>query len=181
MGLADPLVQGILATGYTAPTEIQSEAIPAILAGKDIIACAQTGTGKTAAFVLPILNRIENVPQKAKKKKTRALVVTPTSELAVQIERAVQGYGRFMDLKTLAIYGGSRIDAQMRHLRKGIEIIVATPGRLLDLINRGSVNLSNVELLVLDPILIKLFKNTSNFVYQFYDCLIALLLAYPLV
>ncbi len=150
MGLADPLVQGILATGYTAPTEIQSEAIPAVIAGKDIIACAQTGTGKTAAFVLPILNRIENVPQKAKKKKTRALIVTPTRELAVQIEKAIQGYGRFMDLKTIALYGGSRIDIQMRHLRKGMEIIAATPGRLLDLINRGSVNLSMVEILVLD-------------------------------
>ncbi len=150
MGLADPLVQGILATGYTAPTEIQSEAIPAILAGKDIIACAQTGTGKTAAFVLPILNRIENVPQRAKRKKTRALIVTPTRELAIQIEKAVQGYGRFMDLKTIALYGGSSIDIQMRHLRKGIEVIVATPGRLLDLIQRGSVNLSMVEILVLD-------------------------------
>ncbi len=91
MGLADPLVRGILATGYTAPTEIQSQAIPSILDGKDIIGCAQTGTGKTAAFVLPILNRLETVPRKTKMKKTRALVVTPTRELAVQIELAVRG------------------------------------------------------------------------------------------
>jgi ATP-dependent RNA helicase RhlE len=150
MGLADPLVQGILATGYTAPTEIQSQAIPSILDGKDIIGCAQTGTGKTAAFVLPILNRLETVPQRAKKKKTRALVVTPTRELAVQIEQAVRGYGRFMNLKTLAVYGGTRIDTQIRFLRLGVDVVVATPGRLLDHIQRRTVNLSAIDILVLD-------------------------------
>jgi ATP-dependent RNA helicase RhlE len=150
MGLADPLVQGILATGYTAPTEIQSQAIPAILDGKDIIGCAQTGTGKTAAFVLPMLHRLETVPQKTKKKKTRVLVVTPTRELAVQIEKSVRGYGRFMDLKTIAVYGGTRIETQIKFLRRGVDVVVATPGRLLDLIQRGSVNLSLVEILVLD-------------------------------
>ena len=149
-GLSDPLVQGILATGYTAPTEIQSQAIPAILDGKDIIGCAQTGTGKTAAFVLPILNRLEMDPQKTKKKKTRALVVTPTRELAVQVERAVRGYGRFMNLKTIAVYGGTNIESQIRFLRRGVDIIVATPGRLLDHIQRGTVNLSAVDILVLD-------------------------------
>lgn len=150
MGLADPLVQGILATGYTAPTEIQSQAIPAILEGKDIVGCAQTGTGKTAAFVLPMLHRLETVERKSKKRKPRALVVTPTRELAVQIEQAVRGYGRFMDLKTLAVYGGTRIEQQIKFLRRGVDVVVATPGRLLDLIQRGSVNLSLVEMLVLD-------------------------------
>ncbi len=150
MGLADPLVQGILATGYTAPTEIQSQAIPAILDGKDIIGCAQTGTGKTAAFVLPMLHRLETVPQKSKKKKPRVLVVTPTRELAVQIEQAVRGYGRFMKLKTVAVYGGTRIEPQMKVVRRGVDVVVATPGRLLDLINRGAMNLSLVEILVLD-------------------------------
>jgi ATP-dependent RNA helicase RhlE len=150
MGLADPLVQGILATGYTAPTEIQSQAIPAILDGKDIIGCAQTGTGKTAAFVLPILNLLETAPQKTKKKKTRALVVTPTRELAVQIEQAIRGYGRFMNLKTIAVYGGTRIETQIKFLRRGVDVIVATPGRLLDHIQRGTVNLSTVDILVLD-------------------------------
>ena len=150
MGLADPLVQGILATGYTAPTEIQSQAIPAILDGKDIIGCAQTGTGKTAAFVLPILSRLETVPQKSKKKRTRVLVVTPTRELAVQIEQSVRGYGRFMNLKTIAVYGGTKIEAQIKFLRYGVDVIVATPGRLLDHIQRGTVNLSMVEVLVLD-------------------------------
>jgi ATP-dependent RNA helicase RhlE len=150
MGLADPLVQGILATGYTAPTEIQSQAIPAILDGKDIIGCAQTGTGKTAAFVLPILNRLETVPQKTKKGKTRALVVTPTRELAVQIEQAVRGYGRFMNLKALAVYGGVSINNQIRSLARGVDVVVATPGRLIDHIQRNTINLSGVEVLVLD-------------------------------
>ncbi len=150
MGLADPLVQGILATGYTAPTEIQSQAIPAVLDGKDIIGCAQTGTGKTAAFVLPMLHRLETVPQKTKKTKTRALVVTPTRELAVQIEQSVRGYGRFMKIRTLAVYGGTRIETQIKFLRRGSDVVVATPGRLLDLIQRGAINLSLVEVLVLD-------------------------------
>lgn len=150
MGLADPLVKGILATGYTAPTEIQSQAIPAILDGKDIIGCAQTGTGKTAAFVLPMLHRLETIPQKSKKKKPRVLVVTPTRELAVQIEQAVRGYGRYMELKTIAVYGGTRIETQMKALRRGVDVVVATPGRLLDLIQRGVMNLSLIEVLVLD-------------------------------
>lgn len=150
MGLADPLVRGILATGYIAPTEIQSQAIPAILAGKDIIGCAQTGTGKTAAFVLPILNRLETVPQKNPKKRTRALVVTPTRELAIQNEEAVQCYGRFMNIKSIAVYGGTRIESQIKSLRRGIDVVVATPGRLLDHIKRRTVNLSGVEILVLD-------------------------------
>ncbi|MHC4221424.1 MAG: DEAD/DEAH box helicase, partial [Planctomycetota bacterium] len=150
MGLADPLVRGILATGYTAPTEIQSQAIPAILDGKDIIGCAQTGTGKTAAFVLPILNLLETKPQKSKKKKIRALVVTPTRELAVQIEKAVRGYGRFMNVKTIAVYGGTRIEPQIKFLRRGVDVVVATPGRLLDHVQRRTLNLSTVDVLVLD-------------------------------
>ena len=99
-GLADPLVKGILATGYTAPTEIQTQAIPAAVAGKDIIGCAQTGTGKTAAFVLPILNRLSH-EQAGKRKVVRALILTPTRELAVQIERSIRDYGRFLHLRTL--------------------------------------------------------------------------------
>jgi len=150
MGLADPLVQGILATGYTAPTDIQSQAIPAILDGKDIVGCAQTGTGKTAAFVLPILNQLETVPRKTKKRKPRALVVTPTRELAIQVEESVRGYGRFMNLKTIAVFGGTRIERQISLLRRGVDVVVATPGRLLDHIQRGTVNLSLIEMLVLD-------------------------------
>jgi len=152
MGLADPLVQGILATGYTAPTDIQSQAIPAILEGQDVVGCAQTGTGKTAAFVLPILHRLETVPRRSKKKIPRALVVTPTRELAVQIEQAIRGYGRFMKIHTVAVYGGMSVTTQANHLRRGVDVVVATPGRLLDHLEHGMVNLSLIEMLVLDEV-----------------------------
>jgi len=148
IGLIDELVQGILATGYSAPTEIQAEAIPIVIAGKDMIGCAQTGTGKTAAFVLPILNRIS--ASSKKKKKLRSLIVTPTRELALQIDASVKGYGRFTRIKSLAVYGGSPIDKQIKFIKTGVDIIAATPGRLIDLINRGVVDLSSVEVLVLD-------------------------------
>ena len=151
MGFTDPLVQGILATGYTAPTEIQSQAIPAILDGKDIVGCAQTGTGKTAAFVLPILNRLELIPPKERaKRKIRVLVVTPTRELALQVEQSIRGYGRFTSNKTIAVYGGTQIGTQIKILRRGVDIVVATPGRLLDHIQRKTMNLSTVQFLVLD-------------------------------
>jgi ATP-dependent RNA helicase RhlE len=148
-GLSDPLVQGILATGYTAPTQIQSQAIPAVIAGSDVIGCAQTGTGKTAAFVLPILDRL-NHERPGRKRDVRSLILTPTRELAVQIERAIIGYGRFTDLKALAVYGGVSINNQIATLRRGVDIVVATPGRLIDHIQRNTINLSGVEVLVLD-------------------------------
>jgi ATP-dependent RNA helicase RhlE len=149
LGLSDPLVQGILATGYTAPTEIQSQAIPAAVQGKDIIGCAQTGTGKTAAFVLPILNRL-SLAKAPHSKTIKSLILTPTRELAVQIEQAIVGYGRFMKFHTLAVYGGVSIENQIRTLRRGVDIVVATPGRLLDHLNRRSIDLRHVEVLVLD-------------------------------
>ena len=148
-GLADPLVRGILATGFTAPTEIQSQAIPAAIAGKDIIGCAQTGTGKTAAFVLPILNRLSH-EQAGKRKVVRSLILTPTRELAVQIEKAIRDYGRFLHLRTLAVYGGVNINGQFSALRQGVDIVVATPGRLLDHMNRRTIELKHIEVLVLD-------------------------------
>ncbi len=148
-GLADPLVKGILATGYTAPTEIQTKAIPAAVAGKDIIGCAQTGTGKTAAFVLPILNRLSH-EQAGRKKVVRSLILTPTRELAVQIEKSIRDYGRFLHLRTLAVYGGVNINGQFSALRQGVDIVVATPGRLLDHMNRRTIDLRQVEVLVLD-------------------------------
>jgi len=143
------LVQGILATGYTAPTEIQAQAIPAAIAGKDIIGCAQTGTGKTAAFVLPILNRLSHERSTAKKV-VRALILTPTRELAVQIEQSIRTYGRFLHLRTLAVYGGVNIRGQFNALRQGVDIVVATPGRLLDHMCRNTIDLRHVEVLVLD-------------------------------
>jgi len=148
-GLSDPLVRGILATGYTAPTEIQSQAIPTAIRGLDVIGCAQTGTGKTAAFVLPILDRLSHEPV-AKKRITRALILTPTRELALQIEKAIGGYGRFVDIHTLAVYGGVNIKGQLNALKRGVDIVVATPGRLMDHMGRGTIDLKHVEVLVLD-------------------------------
>ncbi|MDD5326467.1 MAG: DEAD/DEAH box helicase [Phycisphaerae bacterium] len=148
-GLSDPLVQGILAAGYTAPTEVQSQAIPAAVAGKDIIGCAQTGTGKTAAFVLPILNRLSHEPS-PKKRVIRSLILTPTRELAVQIEKSILRYGKFLHLRTLAVYGGVNIKGQFKSLRNGVDIVVATPGRLLDHMRQRTIDLRSVEVLVLD-------------------------------
>ena len=148
-GLSDPLVQGILATGYTAPTEIQVQAIPTAVQGKDIVGCAQTGTGKTAAFVLPLLNRLSH-EKAGKKRRVRSLIVTPTRELAAQIEQCILDYGRFLTLRTLAIYGGVSINPQLTTLQHGVDIVVATPGRLLDHMQRGSISLKSVEVFVLD-------------------------------
>ena len=148
-GLSDPLVRGILATGYTAPTEIQSQVIPAAIEGKDIIGCAQTGTGKTAAFVLPILDRLGHEPV-SKKRIIKALILTPTRELALQVEKSIQGYGRFADVKTLAVFGGVKINNQLNSLKKGVDIVVATPGRLMDHMNRRSIDVKHIEMLVLD-------------------------------
>jgi len=148
-GLSDPLLRGILATGYTAPTEIQSQAIPAAVEGRDIIGCAQTGTGKTAAFVLPILDRLSHEPT-AKKRIVRSLILTPTRELALQIETAIKGYGRFVDLRSLAVYGGVKIRGQLNVLKRGVDIVVATPGRLMDHMERGTIDLKHIEVLVLD-------------------------------
>jgi ATP-dependent RNA helicase RhlE len=150
IGLSDRLVQGILATGYTAPTEIQSEAIPAAIAGRDIIGCAQTGTGKTAAFVLPMLHRLTEVNPEPKGKVVRALILTPTRELAAQIEKSIQNYGRFLKLRSLAVYGGTGMGGQLNVLRRGVDIVVATPGRLIDHMQRNTIDLGHVEILVLD-------------------------------
>jgi ATP-dependent RNA helicase RhlE len=151
LGLSDPLLRGVHASGYTSPTEIQSEAIPAALSGQDIIGCAQTGTGKTAAFVLPILSRVFcEQPAQGKKRALRSLILTPTRELAVQIEKSILGYGRFVGVRALAIYGGVDIQKQLATLRRGVDIVVATPGRLMDHMRRGSVDFRALEVLVLD-------------------------------
>jgi len=151
IGLSDRLVQGILATGYTAPTEIQSQAIPAAAEGRDIIGCAQTGTGKTAAFVLPMLHRLTEVnPAPKGKAVVRALILTPTRELAVQIEKSIQNYGRYLKMRSLAVYGGPVMQSQLNILRRGVEIVVATPGRLMDHMQRNTIDLGQVEILVID-------------------------------
>jgi ATP-dependent RNA helicase RhlE len=148
-GLHDKLVQGILATGYTAPTEIQAQAIPAALAGKDIIGRAQTGTGKTAAFVLPMLQKLVSNPLPGRRH-VRALVLTPTRELAQQVDASLRQYGRFIPLTSCPIYGGAGMQPQLDKLRQGVDVVIATPGRLLDHLGRHSVDLSRVEVLVLD-------------------------------
>jgi ATP-dependent RNA helicase RhlE len=150
LGLSDPLVRGILATGYTAPTEIQSQVIPTAIQGKDIIGCAQTGTGKTAAFVLPILNRLSQQQQAGKGRNIKAVILTPTRELALQIHQCIIDYGRYLNFRTLTVYGGVSISGQLTQLSRGVDIVVATPGRLIDHINRRTADLRHVEILVLD-------------------------------
>jgi len=137
---------GIEALRYTAPTPIQLQSIPAILQGKDVMGMAQTGTGKTAAFALPILQRLMSGPRK----RLRALIVAPTRELAEQIHEAIDGLGRATKLKSVTVYGGVNKNPQIRTLRQGAEIAVACPGRLLDLAEQGEINLSGIEVLVID-------------------------------
>ncbi|MFW5972433.1 MAG: DEAD/DEAH box helicase [Bacteroidota bacterium] len=149
-GFSERILKGITAAGYENPTPIQSRAIPSLLGGRDIIGCAQTGTGKTAAFVLPMLERISSSQPSGKTRRPRALVVTPTRELAVQVEESVRTYGRFAGVRSQTLYGGVSIDHQIRQVRRGTDVIVATPGRLLDHLDRGTVHLSDIEVLVLD-------------------------------
>ena len=153
LGLSADLLATVAREGYTEPTPVQSAAIPHILAGRDVLAAAQTGTGKTAAFVLPILERLRghaNTGFSPARHPVRVLILTPTRELAVQIADAVKTYGRSVPLRSAVVYGGTRIDPEIKLLWKGVEILVATPGRLLDHIGQRTVNLSQVEILVLD-------------------------------
>ena len=150
LGLRAELLSAITAQGYTTPTPIQSGAIPLIFEGCDLLAGAQTGTGKTAAFALPIVQRLgENIPQQ-KRRAPRALVLVPTRELAAQVSEQMNNYARRLGLRSTMIYGGVTIQAQIERLHRGVDIVVATPGRLLDHAERGTVNLSRIEVLVLD-------------------------------
>ncbi len=133
--------------GYTLPTEIQSKAISPILNGKDILGCAQTGTGKTAAFAIPILQRLHTEPIKGR---IRALVVTPTRELALQIEENFKAYAKYLNIRSVAIFGGVSQVKQVEILKKGVDVLIATPGRLLDLSQQGLADISKIEILVLD-------------------------------
>jgi ATP-dependent RNA helicase RhlE len=149
-GLSRPLLKAVSKQGYETPTPIQSKAIPAILAGKDVLAAAQTGTGKTAGFTLPILQLLSQKPSQTLKRKIRALILTPTRELAAQIEASIATYGQFLKLNSTVIFGGVNIKPQKKKLLKGVDILTATPGRLLDLYNQGCIDFSDVEILVLD-------------------------------
>ncbi len=147
LGVAPPILRAILDEGYNQPTPVQVEVIPHGIANRDILACAQTGTGKTATFVMPILQRLAATPPN---KKIRALIITPTRELASQIAERVSVYGRYMKLTHVVVYGGVRQRRQEVELARGPDILIATPGRLLDLMNQGFIRLDGVEHLVLD-------------------------------
>lgn len=149
LGLIDPLLQAVSELGYTEPSPIQAQAIPAILNGSDILASAQTGTGKTASFVLPLLQKIADKPR-AKSNRTHVLILTPTRELAAQVHESILQYGRHLSLRSTVVFGGVKINPQMMKLRGGVEFLVATPGRLLDLHQQRAIQLDELDTLVLD-------------------------------
>lgn len=147
--LSEPILRAVTERGYTTPTPIQAKAIPAVLKGQDLMAAAQTGTGKTAGFVLPLLQRLISGP-KVRSNRVRVLVLAPTRELAQQVAENISGYSRYLTLKSVVVYGGVKINPQMMKLRGGADLLVATPGRLLDLYHQNAVGFDQVETLVLD-------------------------------
>ena len=149
LGLSAPLLKAIKKQGYDKPSPIQEQAIPAVLKGRDVMAAAQTGTGKTAGFTLPILE-ILSTGAKVKPGQARVLILTPTRELAAQIEASVVAYGKFLPITSTVVFGGVKINPQINRLRKGVDILVATPGRLLDLHNQNAIRFDQLEMLVLD-------------------------------
>ncbi len=151
LGLTDSLLRAIAEAGYTTPTPIQTQAIPLVLKGGDLLAAAQTGTGKTAGFTLPILQLLTEKPLALQKPgRPRCLIMTPTRELTAQVEESVQTYGKHLKLKSMVMFGGVNINPQISALRKNVDILVATPGRLLDHVGQKTLDLSGVEILVLD-------------------------------
>ncbi len=149
MGLSAPILKTVAEQGYDSPSPIQEKAIPAVLAGKDVMAAAQTGTGKTAGFVLPILDRLDK-GSKPGSNQARTLILTPTRELAAQVAASVETYGKNLTLRSTVVFGGVKINPQMMKLRRGVDVLVATPGRLLDLYNQRAVRFDHLEVLVLD-------------------------------
>jgi len=150
LGLSEPILKAIDEQGYTTPTPIQAQAIPLVLERKDVLAGAQTGTGKTAGFTLPMLELLmQNKPQ-LKKYQIRSLVLTPTRELAAQVHESIETYGKYLPLRSTVIFGGVGINPQIAKIKKGVDIIIATPGRLLDIISQGFLDLSCLEMFVLD-------------------------------
>ncbi len=149
LGLSAPILKAIQEKGYDTPSPIQAQAIPAVLEGKDVMAAAQTGTGKTAGFTLPILERLSHGPR-VRSNHIRALILTPTRELAAQVQESVFVYGRHLPLSNAVVFGGVKINPQMQRLRNGVDVLVATPGRLMDLYNQNAVKFDQVEVLVLD-------------------------------
>jgi len=147
--IIEPILRSLNEEGYTNPTPIQAQAIPYVLEGHDLLGCAQTGTGKTAAFSIPILQHLCS-PESRGKKGLRALILTPTRELAIQIQESLQAYGRHTGIRNAVIFGGVNQNPQVNQIRRGVDILVATPGRLLDLMNQGHISLRQIEMFVLD-------------------------------
>src|SRR5690554_224873 len=150
LGLQAELLRAVAEMGYSKPSPIQLKAIPAVLAGGDILAGAQTGTGKTAGFALPLLQRLHQSTKPEGKRAVRGLILTPTRELAAQVGESVANYGRYMPLSSSIIFGGVNIRPQINALRKGVDIVIATPGRLLDHVSQRTLDLSQVEIVILD-------------------------------
>ena len=149
LGLSDPLLKAISDKGYQEPSPIQMKAIPAILSGQDVMAMAQTGTGKTAGFTLPLLQRL-SLGKKVQNNQVRALIITPTRELAAQVAENVQQYSKYLPLKSAVVFGGVKINPQMQKLRSGVDVLIATPGRLIDLYQQNAIQFKQLEILVLD-------------------------------
>ena len=150
LGLAEPLLRAVAEQGYDTPSPIQQQAIPAVLAGRDLMAAAQTGTGKTAGFTLPMLQRLTESKRKVSPNRIRALVLTPTRELAAQVGESVRNYGKHLPIRSHVVFGGVSINPQMMATRRGLDVLVACPGRLMDLYNQNAVKFDEVEILVLD-------------------------------
>ena len=153
LNLIPELLRAVADQGYTEPTPIQAQAIPLVMQGRDVMGAAQTGTGKTAGFTLPLLQRLAphaNTSTSPARHQVKALILTPTRELAAQVEESVRTYAKYLSLRMAVVFGGISIDPQIEALRRGVEILVATPGRLLDHVQQKTVNLSQVEVFVLD-------------------------------
>ena len=150
LNIIDPILRALENKGYITPSPIQEQAIPLLLEDKDVIGIAQTGTGKTAAFVVPILQKLHRTGNGPGSKNPRALILAPTRELAAQISESFDAYGKFLNLKHLSVYGGVSIIPQIKTLKRGIDILIATPGRLMDLMNQRKVSLTDVDFFVLD-------------------------------
>ena len=150
LGLSQPVLQALELKGYGTPTPIQTQAIPTVLSGRDLLGIAQTGTGKTAAFMLPSIDRLVAADKRPKPRHCRMLVLAPTRELAGQIAESAREYGHFSHLKVVTVFGGTSVNKNRQDVARGVDILIATPGRLVDLCEQNALDLSQVEILVLD-------------------------------
>ena len=150
LNIIHPILKAIKEKNYTSPTPIQQKAIPIVLNNQDVLGCAQTGTGKTAAFAIPILQKLSEENTEKSKLVTKSLIVTPTRELAIQIGHSFSDYGKYTGIKNTVIFGGVKQGSQVKSLKRGVDVLIATPGRLLDLIDQGYINIKYIKYFVLD-------------------------------